>query len=31
MGVKEGTCDEHGVLHVSDESQNSTPEINITL
>ena len=29
-GIKEGTCDEHGVLNVSDESLNSTPEINIT-
>ena len=31
MGIKMGTCDEHWVLHVSDESLNSTPEINITL
>lgn len=31
IGIKEGTCDEHEVLHVSDESQNSTPETNITL
>ena len=30
MSVKEGTCVEQ-VLHVSDESWNSTPEINITL
>ena len=27
MGIQEGTCwDEHGVLYVSDESLNSTPE-----
>ena len=32
MGIKEGTCwDEHWVLHVSDESLNSIPEIIITL
>ena len=31
MGIKEGTCDEHWVLHVSDESLNSIPEINIAL
>ena len=31
MGIKEGTCDEHWVLYVSDESPNSTPEINIAL
>ena len=32
MGTKEGTCwDEHWVLHVSDESLNSTPETNIAL
>ena len=31
MGVKEGTCDEHWVLNVSDESLNSTPETNIAL
>ena len=31
MGIKMGTCDEHWVLHVSKESLNSTPEINITL
>ena len=32
MGIKEGTCwDEHWVLHVSDESLNSTPETNIAL
>ena len=31
MGIKEGTCDEHWVLYVSDESLNSTPETNIIL
>ena len=32
MGIKEGTCyDEHGVLHVSDQSLNSIPETNIAL
>ena len=31
MGIKEGTCDEHWVLYVSDESLNFTPETNITL
>ena len=31
MGIKEGTCVKHGVLHVSDESLNSTPESNFTL
>ena len=31
MGIKEGTCDDHWVLYVSDESLNSTPETNITL
>ena len=31
MVVKEGTCDEHWVLYVSDESLNCTPETNITL
>ena len=31
MGIKEGTCDEHWVLYTSDESLNSTSEINITL
>ena len=32
MGIKEGIYgDEHWVLYVSDESINSTPEINITL
>ena len=28
MGIKEGTCDEHWVLYVCDESLNSTPETN---
>ena len=31
MGTKEGTCDEHWVLYVSDESLNSTPETMIAL
>lgn len=31
MGIKEGTCDEHGVLYVSNESLNSLPESNIVL
>ena len=31
MGTKEGPCDEHWMLYVSDESLNSTPETNITL
>ena len=31
MGIKEGTCDEHCVLYVSDESLNSTPETNVAL
>ena len=32
MGFEEGTCwDEHWVLYVSDESQESTPEAKITL
>jgi len=30
MGIKEGTCDEHLVLYVSDESLHSTPETNFT-
>ena len=29
-GIKEGTCDEQWVLHVSDEPLNSTPEVIIT-
>ena len=31
MEIKEGTWDEHWLLHISDESLNSTPETNITL
>ena len=31
MGIKECTCDEHWVLHVSDESLNSTPGNNIII
>ena len=31
MGIKEGTCVEHWVLYVNDESLNSTPDNNITL
>ena len=32
MGIKEGTgCDEHWVLHVSDELLNSTPVTHYTL
>ena len=32
MGTEEGTCwDEHWVLHVSDESRDSTPEAKATL
>ena len=32
MGIKEGaSCDEHWVLHVSDESLDSTPKTNTTL
>ena len=30
-GIKEGTCDEHWVSYVSDESLNPTPETNIAL
>ena len=26
IGIKEGTCDEHWVLYISDESPNSTAE-----
>ena len=29
MGIKEGTCDEHWVLYVSDESLNSNSETNM--
>ena len=28
LGIQEGTCDEHWMLYVSDESVNSTPETN---
>ena len=31
MGTREGTCDGHWLLHVSDESLNSTPETDIAL
>ena len=31
MCIKEGTCDEHQGLYVSDETLNSTPETNSTL
>ena len=31
MGTKEGTCDEHWVLYISNESLNSSPEANNTL
>lgn len=31
MGIKEGTCDEHSVLYISDEWLNSTPKPNIIL
>ena len=31
MGIKEGTCDEHWVLYVGDESLYSTLETDITL
>lgn len=31
MSIKEGTYDEHRVLHLSGESLNSTPETNITV
>ena len=31
MDIKEGTCDEHWVLHVSDESLGSISETNIAL
>ena len=30
MAIKDGTCNEHWVLYVSDESLNPTPETNIT-
>ena len=31
IGVKEGTCDKHWVLYVSNELLNSTPENNTAL
>ena len=31
MGTEEGTCDEHWVLCLSDESLTSTPETNVVL
>lgn len=31
MGIKVGTGDEHLFLYISDESQNFTPETNITV
>ena len=31
MGMKKGTCDEHQVLYVSDESPNSMSETNTKL
>jgi len=31
MGIKDGTCDKHRVLHISEESLNSTPEASTTL
>ena len=31
MGIKEGTCDEHWMFYVSDESANSTLEVDIAL
>ena len=31
IGIREGTCEEHGALYVSDESLGSTPETNTTL
>ena len=31
MGMKEGPCDEHWVLYVSDESLTSTHDTNVTL
>ena len=31
MGMKEGTCDDHWVLYVSDESVNSAPKTSIAL
>ena len=31
LGIKDGACDEHWVLHVNDESLNSTSEANSAL
>ena len=31
MDIKKGSCDEHWVFYVSDETLNSTPETKITL
>ena len=31
MGIKEGTCDGHWLLYVSEKSLNPIPETNITL
>ena len=31
MGIKEGTCDEHWVLYISDKLLKCTPETNTTL
>ena len=31
IGIKEGTCHEHWLLYVNDESLNSTPETDIVL
>ena len=31
INIKQGTCDEHSELYVSEESLNSTSETNITL
>lgn len=31
MGIKEGSCDEHWLLYISDKPLNSAPETNIAL
>ena len=31
LGIKEGTCDDHWMLYVRDESLNSTSQTNIAL
>ena len=31
MGIKQGTCDEHCMMNVSDDALNSTPETNVSL